>query len=112
MKSPVQYEVFVEKFTRGKWHKEIVNRKGEDFCAVIQNPAEPWYKLFKVFKKKECPFPPGHVEILKNEKLISNADFIPFTFIGKYRFTMKFGFVTDEGEVVDCTRLLVDVAEA
>jgi hypothetical protein len=42
MKSSLKYEVYVEKIVRGKWHSAVFNRKGDEFCALVQNPAEPY----------------------------------------------------------------------
>lgn len=111
MKSPVKYEVYLEKFNRGKWEVAILNRKGDDFCALIQNPMEPWYDFFSKFKHKYCPFPPGHVETFKNQKMAAAPEFIPRNFIGKYRCTVKYIFPEDNGEQTDCCSLIMEVVE-
>lgn len=110
-KSPIKYEVYVERFKRSKWHREIINRKGDDFCTVIQNPVEPWYGFFSNFKKKECPFPPGHVETFENERLAGVPEFIPYNLIGKYRFVMNFTLDTGNGEISDCNRLSCELVD-
>lgn len=113
MKSPVKYEVYIEKFERGQWHRAVLNRKGDDFCGTLQNPVEPWYGLFSHFQKRDCPYPPGHVESFKNLKVAGAPDVIPFTFIGKYRCTMKLTFNEDNGgEYTDCSSLMMEVADA
>jgi hypothetical protein len=112
MKGVVGYEIYLEKFGRGNWHKEILDRKGDDFCAVIQSPSEPWYAMTSSFSQKNCPFAPGHVESFDHAKIASAPPFIPHTFIGKYRCTMKYFFNEGDKNHTDCAILKFDVTDA
>jgi hypothetical protein len=52
------------------------------------------------------------VETFNNEKLMDAFDNIPFTFIGKYRTTMRFEFVAGNDVHIDCCRLPSEVMDA
>jgi hypothetical protein len=73
--------------------------------------VEPWYGLFSLFEKKNCPFPVGHVEYINNEKIAGAPEFIPYTLIGKYRCTMKLTFEEDKGPHTDCATLALEVMD-
>lgn len=107
MKSPMKFAVGLEKFERGKWHTAILNRNVDDLCASLQNPSEPWYDFFSNFKKKDCPFPAGHVETFENQKIKGIPEYIPYNFIGKYRATVKFFFPKQ----TDCAALMFEVMD-
>lgn len=59
VKSPWKTEMYTERFIRGQWVGEAFYKKIDDFCAVIQEPLQPWYKVTRKFKPKNCPFPAG-----------------------------------------------------
>lgn len=111
-KSPIKYEVYIEKFERGIWNRAVLNRKGDDFCGTLRNPVEPWYDLFSKFQKRGCPYPPGYVETFKNLKVAGAPENIPATFIGKYRIMMKYTFIEKTGgSYTDCSSLSIEVAD-
>jgi hypothetical protein len=74
VKSPLKFSVIIEKFDRGQWHTSVLNRKVDDLCASLQNPFEPWHGFFSKFKKKNCPYPAGHVEVFGKEKYPGKQD--------------------------------------
>jgi hypothetical protein len=112
LKSPVFYEVYVEKFIRGNWHKEILDRKGDDFCLTIQSPSEPWFALTSMFTQKTCPFQAGHVEKFDHVKIGNAPVYLPYIMIGKYRCTMKFTSVQSNGRNhTDCSTLKFEVVD-
>lgn len=66
IESPWKNKMYIEKFDRGQWHASFYNRKFDDFCKAIQNPAEPSYSFTSRFEQKECPFKAGHRETFLN----------------------------------------------
>jgi hypothetical protein len=84
----------------------ILNRKVDDLCPLLQSATEPWYGFFSKFKKKDCPYPAGHVETFVKDKLVA-PDFIPYNFIGKYRSKVKFIFTGH----TDCVVLNFEVID-
>lgn len=57
VKSPYKAHFYAEKFIRGQWNLEIYNRVIPDFCSVMLEPSEIWYKLFE--GQKGCPYEAG-----------------------------------------------------
>lgn len=57
--SPWKSVLLTERFVRGQWVLETFQKKIDDFCAVIQDPLAPWYKITSKFEPKHCPFPKG-----------------------------------------------------
>lgn len=55
--SPFKNRVYAEKFDRGQWTPQLIDKKYPDFCAVKNIPSEPFYKYFLDCPK--CPFQAG-----------------------------------------------------
>jgi hypothetical protein len=80
-----------------------LDRKYPDFCAALKVPTEPLYPFFDQFKKKECPFPAGHVENFVNGKTTSLPEHVPDqSFGGKYRLVVNFNYMEGMKSHVDC----------
>lgn len=78
---------YLEKFDRGAWNVAYFDSRYPDVCQGLQNPASIWYPMTSKFKKKNCPFPAGHVETFDNVILYEVPDELPNTLAGKYRFS-------------------------
>lgn len=61
--SKVPGRMYFERYIRGKWHQEVLNRKYPDLCFSLFNPMEPFYETTKDFPR--CPFNAG----VSDEKL-------------------------------------------
>lgn len=59
VKSPWISNVFTERYERGQWNVELMNRRIPDFCESIQTKTEIWYHVTQYFEPKTCPFPAG-----------------------------------------------------
>lgn len=57
VESPWFLHIYTEKFERGEWNVYAMNRKIKDFCAVLHNPLEVWYRYSK--NLKGCPLAAG-----------------------------------------------------
>jgi hypothetical protein len=57
IESPVQLQIYAERFYRGQWNSEVVNMKRPDFCTALHDPKETWY--MKLNRLKECPLDVG-----------------------------------------------------
>lgn len=88
-----------------------MNRKVDDICPTLQSPMEPWYDFFSKFKKKNCPFPAGHVETFSNYS-VHVPDYLPRNIMGRYRATTSFEFVVDGKVHFDCVRLSLEIIDA
>lgn len=104
VKSPWNAHVYIEKFDRGQWNINLIDRRVVDFCAELQNPAMPWYFLTSQFQHKQCPFPAGHVEVFKNGKVMDCPENAPASLVGKYRFTWTTTFRNGLKEETECAQ--------
>lgn len=59
VKAPWKVHAYAERFTRGQWTLYGYNKKIDDFCTVMHNPTEIYYKWFKVCPK--CPLEVGAI---------------------------------------------------
>lgn len=59
VKSPWKSGVFLERFDRGKWNIEAINKKNADFCVSMRNPLEPFYYITSRYLPQKCPIPAG-----------------------------------------------------
>lgn len=110
VESPWKAYYFMEKYERMRWHKSMFDRKLPDYCAGLQNSAEPWYSFTSSFKQKSCPFDAGHIETFDMVPIANVPDYIPFSFVGKYRVTFLSYFIDDDGsKVTDCMRLGLEI---
>jgi hypothetical protein len=57
VESTIPCEVYIEKFIRGQWVKELYDKKFNDLCEAIDNPRNAFYKKFE--KQKRCPLDVG-----------------------------------------------------
>ncbi|KAG5670380.1 hypothetical protein PVAND_000650 [Polypedilum vanderplanki] len=103
IKSPWKLQFYGEIHDRGTWIKKF-GRKFDDFCKHILNPTEFWYKPFnEKMKGKGCPYNEGMVTEINNEIVYFDVSFMPFTFEGRWRFTI-------EGEL-GCYRVYFDFVD-
>jgi len=57
--APWTATIFTEKYDRSQWVIDTLYKRIPDFCAVVQDPLQPWYPLTSHFEHKNCPFPAG-----------------------------------------------------
>ena len=57
LKAPWKGSLIFERYERGKWHVQAINRKYEDICPALHSPVEPIYDVFK--HVPGCPMEPG-----------------------------------------------------
>lgn len=93
---------YLEKFDRGAWNVAYFDSRYPDVCQGLQNPASIWYPMTSKFKKKNCPFPAGHVETFDNVVLYEVPDELPNTLAGKYRFFQVSTFLNGLKKETEC----------
>lgn len=111
VKSPWLIHVYMEKFDRGQWNVALIDRQVSDMCQELQNPAMPWYFLTSLYKKKDCPYPAGHIETIVNGTVGELPDGVDRSLFGKYRFIGKSTFQVDLQAEQECFRGGFDVIE-
>lgn len=102
VKSPWISHIYMEKFDREQWNTAMLDMNVPDLCLELQNPAMPWYFLTSQMKKKNCPYPAGHVETFVNASLTEVPDRVPHSFIGRYRFFNDYAFIEGLKKVSEC----------
>lgn len=111
VKSPWIAQFTLEKLVGGKWTTFVLNRKYADLCPTLQIPTEPLHPFFSQFKKKECPFPAGHVETFENAEVLPIPEKTPSDFQGKFRLHLEFTYMNGLKNHVDCLNNYADVVE-
>lgn len=113
VESPWKSHYFIEKYERSHWHKALIDRKIADFCAGLQIPTEPWYRMTSTFSKKNCPYEAGHVEKFEMVSVAGASKSSNFALIGKYRVTLLSFFVDEDGrQVTDCMRIGFELSDS
>lgn len=85
----------------------MIDRKIANFCAGLQTPNEPWYRMTSTFTKKNCPFEAGHVEKFDMMPIAGVSKFVSIAMIGKYRVTF-FSYFPDG---TDCLRIGFEISD-
>jgi hypothetical protein len=111
VKSPWAVRYYLERFERGKWNTEYLDRKVPDFCAELQNPSMPWYCISSLFGKKDCPYPAGHVETLKDGEMGSLPKDLAFSYAGKYRLVFESTFIEGLKKWTECSFVNIEILE-
>lgn len=57
LKAPWLFLLYTERFERDKWNLFAMDKRITDFCAVIHNPLEAWYSIYK--DVSGCPMKKG-----------------------------------------------------
>lgn len=57
LKAPWKGTLTFERYERGQWFVQAINRKYSDICAILKNPMEPVYDVFKDIAG--CPMEAG-----------------------------------------------------
>lgn len=88
-------------------------KKTPDLCPVLQNPSEFMYLFTSQFKKKECPFPFGHIETFENGQIIQVPDQIPNipSMQGKIRMLWETDFIDGLNVGTECVRITADIVD-
>jgi hypothetical protein len=110
--APWRSYYFIEKYDRLQWHKSMIDRRIDDFCAGLSNEKEPWYMLTSHLKQKNCPYEAGYEQTFDNEEWQKLSPFVTRNFIGKYRVTF-FSYFKDENkkEHTDCMKVGFEIVD-
>lgn len=57
LRRPWVYRILAEKYHRGQWVVQAMDRRIADMCEKMHDPSELWYNIFKNVEK--CPRPAG-----------------------------------------------------
>lgn len=57
LQSPWEAHLITEKYDRGQWLMQAINRKYPDICVSLKNPLEPFYEVTK--NLPGCPMKAG-----------------------------------------------------
>lgn len=75
LKSPWKGRLTMEKYTQGQWLVQGFDRKYDDICSSLKNPAEPVYDVFK--SVPGCPSEAGVSQGFLFEQIKLNFYFRP-----------------------------------
>lgn len=57
LKKPWKAHLQLEKYDRGEWLVQALDKDYDDFCEPLHRVTEPWYYFFE--DKESCPVPAG-----------------------------------------------------